>query len=43
MEEDVAAAKSEYLGEFRDDVGEYLPRSVIEDCDVSGGRGDDAG
>jgi hypothetical protein len=34
LEEDMAAAKSEYLGEWRDDVGEYLPRSVIEDLVV---------
>src|SRR4029078_11622409 len=29
LEEDMAAAKSEYLGEFRDDIGAYLPRAVI--------------
>ncbi|GAB4153539.1 MAG: hypothetical protein Tsb009_30000 [Planctomycetaceae bacterium] len=34
--EDMQAAKSEYLGEFRDDVGEYLPRAVIERVVVSG-------
>lgn len=28
--EDLQAAKSEYLGEFRDDVAEFLPRAVIE-------------
>ncbi len=30
LAEDLQAAKSEYLGEFRDDVGEFLARSVIE-------------
>jgi len=30
IEEDLQAAKSEYLGEFRDDVSEFLPRSLIE-------------
>ncbi|MBS0266252.1 MAG: hypothetical protein JSS02_30260 [Planctomycetes bacterium] len=30
MAEDLQAAKSEYLGEFRDDVCEFLPRPVIE-------------
>lgn len=30
MAEDLQAAKSEYGGEFRDDVAEFLPRSVIE-------------
>jgi hypothetical protein len=30
LAEDLAAAKSEYLGEFRDDVCEFLPRSLIE-------------
>ena len=30
LAEDLAAAKSEYLGEFRDDVGIFLPREVIE-------------
>lgn len=28
--EDLQAAKSEYLGEFRDDVCEFLPRSLLE-------------
>jgi len=36
LAEDLAAAKSEYLGEFRDDVGEYLPRSVITALVVEG-------
>ena len=36
MAEDMQASKSEYLGEFRDDVGEYLPRAVIERVVVSG-------
>lgn len=30
MAEDPAAARSEYYGEFRDDVAEFLPRAVIE-------------
>ena len=30
LEEDLAAAKSEYLGEFRDDLAIWLPREVIE-------------
>jgi hypothetical protein len=30
LAEDYQAARSEYLGEFRDDVGEFLPRSIIE-------------
>ncbi len=30
MAEDLQAAKSEYLGEFRDDVGEFIPRAVVE-------------
>ncbi len=30
MAEDLAGAKSEYMGEFRDDVGLFLPREVVE-------------
>ena len=30
LRDDMAAAKSEYLGEFRDDVSLFLPREVIE-------------
>lgn len=30
LAEDMASAKAEYLGEFRDDVCGYLPRSVLE-------------
>lgn len=30
LAEDLQAAKSEYLGEFRDDIAEFLPRAVIE-------------
>ena len=30
LQEDLAAAKSEYLGEFRDDVCIFLPRELIE-------------
>ncbi len=36
MEEDMAAAKSEYMAEFRDDVGIFLPREVIENLVVEG-------
>jgi hypothetical protein len=36
--EDLQAAKSEYLGEFRDDIAEFLPRSVIEALVVKGRR-----
>ncbi len=38
LDEDMAAAKSEYLGEFRDDVAEFLPREVIERCVVKDRR-----
>lgn len=34
--EDLQKAKSEYLGEFRDDVGEFLPRAVIEGLVIEG-------
>jgi hypothetical protein len=36
--EDLQAAKSEFLGEFRDDVGQYLPRDVIEKVVVKNRR-----
>jgi hypothetical protein len=36
LAEDLQAAKSEYLGEFRDDVAEFLPRSLIEGLVVQG-------
>jgi hypothetical protein len=36
MAEDLAAAKSEYFGEFRDDIAEFLPRSIIEALVVKG-------
>ncbi len=36
MTEDLAAAKSEYLGEFRDDVSLWLPIEVIQQCVVEG-------
>lgn len=35
MEEDLASAKAEYLGEFRDDVALFLPRSVVEACVIA--------
>jgi hypothetical protein len=38
LAEDLAAAKSEYLGEWRDDVGSYLSRDIIE-LSVVPGRG----
>ncbi|MBW3540725.1 MAG: hypothetical protein KY476_10680 [Planctomycetes bacterium] len=34
--EDMQAARSEYLGEFRDDVAEFLPRTVIERLVMAG-------
>lgn len=36
MEEDLAAAKSEYLGEFRDDIAAFIPRAVVEQLVVPG-------
>lgn len=36
MEEDMAAAKSEYMGEFRDDIAAYLPKEVIKTVVVAG-------
>ncbi|REK05518.1 MAG: hypothetical protein DWQ37_23690 [Planctomycetota bacterium] len=36
LAEDLAAAKSEYLAEFRDDIAAFLPREVIEACVVPG-------
>jgi hypothetical protein len=36
LAEDLAAAKAEYLGEFRDDVATFLPREVIEAVVVKG-------
>jgi hypothetical protein len=36
LADDLQAAKSEFLGEWRDDVGEFLPRSVIENLVVVG-------
>lgn len=36
LAEDLQAAKSEYLGEFRDDVAEFIPRSVIDGLVVHG-------
>ena len=38
MEDDPASARSEYLGQFRDDIAEYLPRSVIESAVIPGRR-----
>jgi hypothetical protein len=34
LAEDYAAAKSEYLGEFREDVGEFIPRQIVKDLVV---------
>jgi hypothetical protein len=34
--EDLQAAKSEYLGEFRDDVAEYVSRAIVEALVVRG-------
>jgi hypothetical protein len=36
LAEDLQAAKAEYLGEFRDDIAEFLPRAVIENLVVLG-------
>ena len=36
MAEDLASAKSEYLGEFRDDIGIFLPREIIESVVIRG-------
>ena len=36
LAEDRQAARSEYLGEFRDDVAEFLPRSLIDGLAVPG-------
>lgn len=36
MADDLQAAKSEYLGEFRDDIAEFMPRSLIESSVVKG-------
>lgn len=38
LAEDLAAAKAEYLGEFRDDVASFLPREVVEALVISGRR-----
>jgi hypothetical protein len=38
MAEDRQAALSEYMGQFRDDVAEFLPRSLIEGLVVPGRR-----
>jgi hypothetical protein len=38
LAEDLASAKAEYLGEFRDDVATFLPRDVIERCVIPGRR-----
>lgn len=36
LAEDLASAKSEYLGEWRDDVASFIPRQVIEELVVPG-------
>lgn len=36
IEEDLQSARSEYLGEFRDDIAEFLPRYVVESLVVQG-------
>jgi hypothetical protein len=36
LAEDLAKAKSEYLGEFRDDIAAFLPRGVIERVVIEG-------
>lgn len=37
--EDLQAAKSEYLGEFRDDIAAFIPREVVEGLVVPGRTG----
>lgn len=36
LREDLASAKAEYLGEFRDDVVLWLPPEVIDGCTIAG-------
>jgi hypothetical protein len=36
LREDIQAAKSEYLAEFRDDIGEFINRAVVERLVVRG-------
>jgi hypothetical protein len=36
LAEDLAAAKADYLVEFRDDVSTFLPRDIIQGCVVPG-------
>lgn len=36
MAEDLQAAKSEYLGEFRDDIAAFIPRAIVEGLVVPG-------
>ena len=36
MREDMAAAKAEFMGEFRDDVVLWLPPEVIAECTIGG-------
>ena len=36
LSEDLQSAKSEYLGEFRDDIAAYLPRETIESVVIVG-------
>lgn len=38
LAEDYQAARSEYLGEFRDDIAEFVPRSLVEALVVEGRR-----
>lgn len=32
LAEDLASAKAEYLGEFRDDIAAFVPRELVESC-----------
>ncbi len=36
LEEDPSAARSEWLGQFRDDVEDFISEAVLEKCTVSG-------
>jgi hypothetical protein len=39
MQEDPASARSEYFAEFRDDVAEFIPRSLVESLVFRGRKG----
>jgi hypothetical protein len=39
MQDDPASARSEYFAEFRDDIAEFVPRSLVESLVVRGRKG----